>query len=96
MTTIKWRTAFCETWGLQRHRGKGLPVMDKGESMKEKRKKKGRKKEFGWEDRQKWEAEGRKEKKEEGRNWYDKAVGKVWIGEPRRKRKGGKEKGKKK
>jgi hypothetical protein len=31
MTTIKWRTAYCETWGLQRHRGKGLPVMAKGE-----------------------------------------------------------------
>jgi hypothetical protein len=31
MTTIKWRTAYCETWGLQRHRGKGLHVMDEGE-----------------------------------------------------------------
>jgi hypothetical protein len=30
MTTIKWRTAYCETWGLQHHRGKGLHVMAKG------------------------------------------------------------------
>jgi hypothetical protein len=74
---------------------KGSACYGRSWRMKEKRWKKGRKKEFGWEDRQKWEAEGRKEKKEEGRNWYDKAVGKVWIGEPRRKRKGGKEEEKK-
>jgi hypothetical protein len=41
MTTIKWRTAYCETWGHQRHRGKGLPVMEG--RMKEKRWKKRRK-----------------------------------------------------
>jgi hypothetical protein len=34
-------------------------------------------KELVWEVREKWEAEGRKEKKGEGRNWYDKSVRKV-------------------
>ncbi len=67
MTTIKWRTAYCETWGLQRHRGKGLPVMDEGERMKEKRLKKGRKRSLGGRlERSGRRKEGKKRREREG------------------------------
>ncbi len=61
--------------------------------MKEKRWKKGRKRELVWEVREKWEAEGRKEKKEKGRNWYDKPLRKDWRKEKevKKKRKSNKE-----
>jgi hypothetical protein len=48
--------------------------------MKEKRWKKRRIQELGWEVKENWEMEGKKEKKENGRNSYDKALRKVWIG----------------